>query len=735
MSESETNPLPQVGSADTAPLAPGTHQPTGEQAGAMIGAYRLLEILGEGGFGTVWLAERREPFVQRVALKVIKAGMDSKTVIARFEAERQALALMHHPGIAKVFDAGATPVTSTSGGRPYFVMEHVKGMPITEYCDRHRLTVEQRLRLFGMVCEAVQHAHTKGIIHRDLKPSNVLVTVAEGGEPRPVVIDFGVAKALAGRLTDRTIHTEHGVLIGTPEYMSPEQAEMSETDIDTRTDVYALGVVLYELLAGAVPFDPKTLRAAGYAAIQRIIREEEPPKPSTRLSALGRNGENVAQARRLPLEELASQLRRELELIPLKALRKDRAERYRSASELGDDIGNYLSHRPLIAAPDTFWYLTRKLLVRNRHTAVTALLVGAVALVAAGTAIWIAERARRAETDRLLSRYYDEIRPWILESSRVDAEVQRRIVLALSIDADVPHDPVAFLNDPRSVEILEVLRERVPELRGERKPNITRLLEADGRWSESGKAIPAIPTGFMKGSPELSMRWSPDGDLSPNEAAIAKRMVAAIESGQFSSELKRICENYKAKEDPDGYLLSLMDHAMDALILQVRDSGLADLVRRANELPPSLITALAQDSSIHLATELSADVSSKERHPESLAKLARDIRIAELTAFEDLAAPIDLSVGFSCAIVHSAMGSVDLRHVAAKAGACDLQSLTTIELSALRRAFRASLGKPFLAGFRLDLSGLFFLVAVLPWIVMAVACLIAAAWVWRLQRR
>src|SRR5690606_23714811 len=248
-----------------------------ERPGMHIGNYKLLQQLGEGGFGVVWMAEQEQPVRRNVALKVIKLGMDTRQVIARFEAERQALAVMDHPNIAKVLDAGATPE-----GRPYFVMELVRGEPITEYCDRNSLSVQDRLALFVQVCQAVQHAHTKGIIHRDLKPSNVLVSTQDG-EPLAKVIDFGIAKATASRLTAKTLFTEHAQLIGTPEYMSPEQAEGS-LDIDTRTDVYSLGVLLYELLTGSTPFDGRTLRSAAYAEIQRIIRELDPPRPSTKLS-------------------------------------------------------------------------------------------------------------------------------------------------------------------------------------------------------------------------------------------------------------------------------------------------------------------------------------------------------------------------------------------------------------------------------------------------------------------
>jgi len=326
-----------------------------------IGPYRLLEKLGEGGIGEVWLAEQTEPVQREVALKFIKQGMDTKQVIARFEAERQALAMMDHPAIAKVHDAGATP-----RGRPYFVMERVRGVPITDHCDRHKLSNRERIELLIRVCEGVQHAHQKAVIHRDLKPSNVLVSVQDD-HAVPKIIDFGVAKATAQKLTDKTMHTQLGVLIGTPEYMSPEQAEMTGQDIDTRTDVYALGVMLYELLVGVLPFESAELREAGFEAIVRKIREDSPPRPSTRLSTLGDRSRESAMRRSTELATLRRELSGDLDWITMKALEKDRTRRYGSPHELAEDLRRHLRHEPVLASPPGTLYRMRKF--ARRHTA------------------------------------------------------------------------------------------------------------------------------------------------------------------------------------------------------------------------------------------------------------------------------------------------------------------------------------------------------------------------------
>ena len=343
--------------------------------------------------GVVYLAEQTEPIRRRVALKVIKRGMDTKQVLARLESERQALALMNHPNVAKLLDAG-----TTEAGLPYFVMEHVHGVPITDYCDRHRLSTPERLVLFMQVCQAVQHAHRKGIIHRDIKPSNVLVALVDD-IPAPKVIDFGVAKATQQRLTERTLFTEQGQMVGTPEYMSPEQAEMSDLDIDTRSDIYSLGVLLYELLTGTTPFDPATFRQAAYGEIQRIIREEEPPKPSTRIDTLARSGTGVGTAQATDAGHLSRVMRGDLDWIVMKALEKDRTRRYQTANEFTADILRYLKGEPVFAGPPSVIYKFRKFVTRHRLGVTAAGLITAAILTGLSMATVGLVQARR-EADR-----------------------------------------------------------------------------------------------------------------------------------------------------------------------------------------------------------------------------------------------------------------------------------------------------------------------------------------------
>jgi serine/threonine protein kinase/tetratricopeptide (TPR) repeat protein len=398
------------GFLESYPADPGVTAdcPLGDNPGTLIGPYKLLEQIGEGGFGVVFMAEQQAPIRRRVALKILKPGMDTKQVIARFEAERQALALMDHPNIAKVLDAG-----QTSSGRPYFVMDLVKGLPITEYCDQAQLSPKERMDLFVAVCQAVQHAHQKGIIHRDIKPTNVLVTLHDG-TPVPKIIDFGIAKALGQQLTDRTLYTGFAQLIGTPLYMSPEQAALSGQDVDTRSDIYSLGVLLYELLTGTTPFDKVRLGTADYDEIRRIIREEEPPKPSTRVSTLGQASTTISTQRKSEPKQLSRLLRGELDWIVMKALEKDRNRRYETVSAFAADVRHYLQDEPVTACPPSRLYRFRKFARRHRGAiAVAAAMLVMIAAVGAGVAggIGYAARdraARETALDEAVSREIKE---------------------------------------------------------------------------------------------------------------------------------------------------------------------------------------------------------------------------------------------------------------------------------------------------------------------------------------
>src|SRR5580704_17959294 len=394
----QSGELPDAGTLDFAGERQATVVgPTTSTAGKIIAdRYRLLEEIGEGGMGTVWVAEQLQPVRRRVAIKLIKPGMDSRQVLSRFEAERQALAVMDHPNISKVLDGGVTEQNS-----PFFVMEYVKGVPITQFCDEARITVEGRLALFVQVCQAVQHAHQKGIVHRDLKPSNILVCLYDG-HPVPKVIDFGLAKAINQPLTENTLYTAHGMMVGTPLYMSPEQAEFNNLDVDTRTDIYSLGVILYELLTGTTPRDRQRIKEAAWQEIVRLIKEEEPSRPSTKLSGSG-SLPSVAAQRNLEPAQLTRLVRGDLDWIVMKALEKERSRRYETASGLARDLERYLADEVVEARPPSAGYRLLKLVHRNRRLVAAMGLIALALVCGIGGTTWgmlRAVQARKAEAIR-----------------------------------------------------------------------------------------------------------------------------------------------------------------------------------------------------------------------------------------------------------------------------------------------------------------------------------------------
>jgi len=487
--------------ADTVPVAASQTVPIPAEAasGTRIGRYKLLEKIGEGGFGEVWMAEQREPVKRRVALKIIKLGMDSRQIVARFEAERQALALMDHPNIAKIFDGGVVggaeseilnPSSKISEGRPYFVMELVRGVRITDYCDQHQLTTRQRLDLFIKVCQAIQHAHQKGIIHRDIKPSNILVTLHDG-VPVPKVIDFGIAKATQGELSDKTVFTQFQQFIGTPAYMSPEQAEMSGLDIDTRADIYSLGVLLYELLVGQTPFDAKEMMQGGLDALVRIIREREPMRPSTKLNTLQGDARTTAAKRRqTEAGKLVHQLRGDLDWIAMKCLEKDRTRRYETANSLATDIQRHLASEPIVARPPSLAYQLQKAWHRNRLVCSAAGVVVLALLLGTGISTWQAIRATGAE--RLAHRR------WIETTTERDAKEKARDALeARNLDLRRAAYRLGLQSTLGALErkgydaALTLLQQCEPSLRGWEWAHLNRQMPLAWRvpWRGSSSAV------------------------------------------------------------------------------------------------------------------------------------------------------------------------------------------------------------------------------------------------------
>jgi eukaryotic-like serine/threonine-protein kinase len=496
------------------PQATVNDPPITEGPGTVIGPYKLLQQIGEGGMGVVYMAEQQQPVRRKVALKIIRPGMDSRQVIARFEAERQALSLMDHPNIAKVLDAGTTET-----GRPYFVMELVHGILLTKYCDDNKLTPRQRLELFVPVCQAIQHAHQKGIIHRDVKPSNVLVTMYDD-KPVPKVIDFGVAKAVEQRLTEKTLFTQFGTLVGTFEYMSPEQAEMNAFGVDTRSDVYSLGVLLYELLTGSTPLERQRLREAAYGEIVRLIKEEEPPRPSTRLSSSGAALAGISQQRGSEPEQLTKLVRGELDWIVMRCLEKDRTRRYETASCLARDVERFLKDEPVEACPPTAGYKLRKFARKNKKLLVTAAAFAALLLLGVVASGWQAVRATEAEAVADGNAAHAQEKEREANQQRDEAQKQRDEVQALNATLRETQAQLqrtlyaAHINlaqhaweKGRSSRVLELLDQQRPkdgesDLRGFEWYYLDRLCHSD---------LLTLKVGFSGLPADRGLAFSPDG--------------------------------------------------------------------------------------------------------------------------------------------------------------------------------------------------------------------------------
>jgi len=587
-------------------------------AGAMVGPYKLLEQIGEGGFGLVFMAEQQQPVRRKVALKILRPGMDTRQVIARFEAERQALALMDHPNIASVLDAG-----ETGSGHPHFVMELVRGVPITDYCDQNRLTTGERLALFTHVGHAVQHAHQKGIIHRDLKPTNVMVTQHDG-VPVVKVIDFGVAKALGQQLTDKTLFTGFAQMVGTPLYMSPEQAQLSGLDIDTRSDIYSLGVLLYELLAGVTPFDRERMRTVGYDEMRRIIREEDPPSPSTRLSTLGQAAMTVSAERQSDPKRLCRLLRGELDWIVMKALDKDRNRRYETANELARDVDRYLHDEPVLACPPSAWYRFGKFTRRHKSgLRITAAAALVLLLAGAGTSWALRDQAarrrelsdRRAETEQTVSAALiktQQLRKQAGEApSATSQEAEAAVALWGQAEASLDQAETALRTgtaDARLRHRVSVVQERIEQghAQARRKANLLRDLDdahmSRSIWINNSFDFGGASTQYAASFAAYGLEVKPGRTealaqrIRAEEPAIREALIVALEDWHVSaveaktSELAKLVGAIVAAADDDPWRRQYRAAATakDATALR----ALSGQARRLS-LPPSSLVLLA----------------------------------------------------------------------------------------------------------------------------------------------